>query len=51
MKHDKDYSIYGAVAEILKMIREMPHVRRFCWGLIGLGVLYIVAPVVVALCK
>ena len=51
MKHRKNSSIYEGIVEILKMIQEMPHVRRFCWGLIFLGVLYIVAPVIVALVK
>ena len=37
--------------EILKMIQEMPHARRFCYCVLGVVVLYIVAPVIVALVK
>ncbi len=51
MKRGKNHSTYEVIMEILKMIQEMPHVRRFCWGVLGVVVLYIVAPVVVAVLK
>lgn len=51
MKFKRNSSIYGAIVEILKMIQEMPHVRRFCWGVLAVVVLYIVAPVVVAIVR
>lgn len=51
MKPEENSSIYGAVVEILKMIQELPHVRRFCYCVLGVVVLYIVAPVIVAILK